>query len=417
MTLSRGVKVLVDIGRSQAVNFRNLVTGRPLTAPSLGSMTLDHDDVVLARTWLRDRSRWKERVVVDHYETDFANWNGSRFAFAFMGGRVALSACIHALGLQPEEEVILPGYTCIVVANAFHFAGVRTIYSDIELDTYGLDVNGVEEKITTRTRAILLQHLYGLVCRDYEAIIDLARRHDLWIIEDCAHSTGATYKGIKVGNFGDVAFYTSEQSKVFNTIQGGIAVTNNNNLAEKLKEYYLQAPVPDEDWIEKQLSNVIMSYYLYKHPKRWLFGDMIEILYGKKRVVSTTKEEENGIKPIHYGQKMPDPIAAIGLNQLGKIDRYNKYRRQAAKYWDEWCDLNGYKKPLIIKNSNPIYLRYPVLVEPEKKADTSWAREKLGVELGVWFTSQLHPVKCDIKACPNAERAVNQCINFPCLME
>ena len=77
----------------------------------------------------------------------FAKWNGSKYAFAFMGGRVALSSCIYALDLQPGDEVILPGYTCVVVPNAFQFADIKTKFCDIELDTYGLDASLIEEKI------------------------------------------------------------------------------------------------------------------------------------------------------------------------------------------------------------------------------------------------------------------------------
>jgi perosamine synthetase len=202
-------------GRDQARNLRNIICSRPLMTPSLGSMTLDQDDVDIASAWLHNRERWGEGEIVSRYEFEFGCWNGSKHAFAFMSGREALSACIHALGLQAGDEVILPGYTCIVVPNAFHYAGVKTVYSDIELETYGLHVAQLEAKITVKTRAILVRHLYGLVCRDYEAILDLARCHGLKVIEDCAHSTGAEYKRLKVGNRGDVAFYSSEQSKVF----------------------------------------------------------------------------------------------------------------------------------------------------------------------------------------------------------
>src|SRR3989304_4500748 len=131
-----------------------------------------------------------------------ARGNVSRHAFAFLGGRVALSACIHALGLAPGDEVILPGYTCVVVPNAFHYAGVRTVYADIELETYGLDAARAEEKITPNTRAILLHHMYGLVCRDYEDILALARRRGIRVIEDCAQSTGAGFGCAKGGDRG-----------------------------------------------------------------------------------------------------------------------------------------------------------------------------------------------------------------------
>ena len=407
------LKALARFGYHQSKNVVKLFLGYPLTTPSLGSVTLDHDDLLIAKSQLRNKENWFNPNTVREYESAFANWNGSKYAFAFMGGRVALSACIYALNLKSGDEVILPGYTCVVVPNAFHFAGVKTIYSDIELDTYGLEASLIEEKITPKTKAILLHHLYGLVCRDYEKIIKIARKHKLYVIEDCSQSTGAVFKNRKIGNFGDVAIYSSEQSKVFTTIQGGLAVTNDDLLAGRLKEYYDQVSYPDTKLIDKQLHSVIINYYSNKDSQRWWKGDLIRLLYIDKIIISTTKEEERGIKPAYYGCKMPSSIAAIGLNQLKKIDHYNEQRQQTAKKWDKWCENNGYKKPLIIQNSVPVYLRYPVMVESEKKSDTSWAYKELGVSLGAWFVSNIHPATWRVNGCPNADRAVKQCVNFP----
>lgn len=281
------IKPILHIGYRQFKNIIKLILGRQLTTPSLGSMTLDLNDVRLARNWLKRRKDWYRTNEVVKYNKQFAKWNGSEYAFSFMGGRVALSACIYALALQEGDEVILPGYTCVVVPNAFHYAGVETIYCDIELDTYGLDATKIEDKITQRTKAIMLHHLYGLVCRDYEEIISIARKNGLKIIEDCAQSTGAEYRGVKVGNRGDVAIYSSEQSKVFNTIQGGMAITNNDELAEGLKEYYDKQPYPDNDWIEKQLYNVILNYYRFKNPQRWWRGDLVEMFVMETYVLVT----------------------------------------------------------------------------------------------------------------------------------
>lgn len=407
------LKALARFGYHQAKNIAKLFLGYPLTTPSLGSVTLDHDDLLIAKNQLKNKKDWFKPDTVKEYESAFAQWNGSKYAFAFMGGRVALSACIHALGLKSEDEVILPGYTCVVVPNAFHFAGVKTVYNDIELDTYGLDASLIEDKITPNTKAIFLHHIYGIVCRDYEKIIQIARKHNLYVIEDCAQSTGAVFKKRKIGNLGDVAIYSSEQSKVFTTIQGGIAVTNDDLLAGRLKDYYDQAGYPDAKLIDKQLHSLIINYYSYKDSRRWWKGDLIRLLYRDKIIISTTKEEENGMKPSCYGCKMPSPIAAIGLNQLKKIEHYNEQRRQTAKKWDKWCENNRYKKPLIIQNSVPVYLRYPVMVEPEKKSDTSWAYKELGVSLGVWFVSNIHPANWQVDGCPNADLAVKQCVNFP----
>ncbi|MDY6987196.1 MAG: aminotransferase class I/II-fold pyridoxal phosphate-dependent enzyme [Thermodesulfobacteriota bacterium] len=386
-----------------------------MTTPPLGSVTLDLDDVATAKRELRDTEGWFGPQGLKEYQETFAGWNGSKCAFAFMGGRVALSACIHALGLNPDDEVIVPGYTCVVVPNAFHFAGVKTVYTDIELDTYGLDAALIEKKLTSKTRAILLHHLYGLVCRDYEYIVDIARRHGLYVIEDCAQATGAIFKNRKVGNLGDMAFYSSEQSKVFTTIQGGVATTNNDTLSKGLKAYWDQAPYPEKALVRKQLHNLVINYFTYKDPQRWWKGELLRLMHEDKRIISTTKEEEKGIRPSYYGCKMPSAIAAIGLNQLKKIDDYNDIRRETAKKWDRWCDANGYTKPFVVPNSSPVFLRYPVMVEAEKKCDTAWALKELGVSLGVWFVSNIHPASWPVEGCPNAYRAVESCVNFPTL--
>ncbi len=411
-------KAILAASYHQVRNFAALLSGQPLTMPGLVSMTLDQDDIVLVRSLLRDRSVWYDNNAVRKYETDFARWNGSEYAFSFMAGRAALSACIHALGLVPGDEVILPGYTCVAVPNAFHFSGVRPVYCDIELDTYGLDASLIERVITPRTRAILLHHLYGLVCRDYEEILSIAHKNGLRVIEDCAHATGAKYKGVNIGNRGDVAFYSSEHSKVFNTNQGGIAVTNNPRFGDKLREFYDSAAYPDEPWIEKQLYNVLLDYWQHKHPKRWLLKDIAEILYGHKRLISTTKEEERGIRPGYYGRKMPGAIARIALNQLKKIDAYNEIRRTTARRWDAWSERRGYKKPVVIPDSVPVYLRYPLMVTEGEKQDTSRISKELGVAVGVWFVSNIHPVPgATIEGCPHADQAVRQCINLPCILE
>lgn len=414
--MKRFFKATARAGYHQLNNVYRLGKGEPLSPSSLIAQTLDEDDVELARSWLKKRDDWYCHADVEQYQKEFANWNGSTYAYSFMGGRVALSAIIYALGLKLGDEVIVPGYTCVVVPNAFHYQGIKPVYSDIELDTYGLDASLIEAKINSNTKAIMLHHLYGLVCRDYEEIVSIARRHDLFVIEDCAHSTGAIYKGKKVGNLGDAAFFSSEQSKVFTTIQGGIATTNDAAVAAKINEYYEKASFPDEERIDRLLHSVILNYYRFKHPQRWWRRDWADITLGGKELLSTTKEEEQGIRPDFYGQKMPAPLAALGINQLDKIDTYNVNRREAAQKWDCWCDQNGYKKPLVVFDSIPVFLRYPVLGEPEKKENTAWARKDPGVNLGVWFVSNVHPVSWVVDNCPNANKAVDQCINFPCLL-
>ncbi|MBX0330769.1 aminotransferase class I/II-fold pyridoxal phosphate-dependent enzyme [Oscillochloris sp. ZM17-4] len=408
-------RVIRAVGRGQVRNLWYLANRLPLQAPSLTSMTLDADDLAVARRWLRHRTDWDACEPVARFEAAFAQWNGSAAAYAFMSGREALSACLTALDLRPGDEVAIPGYTCVVVPNALSYAGLTPIYADIEHETYGLDVTSLERRITPRTKAILLQHLFGLVCRDYEAILDVARRHGLPVIEDCAHATGAAYRGVNVGNYGDIAFYSLEQSKVLTTIQGGIATTNRADLAARLADIRDAAPLPDDTWIDRQLHQVALNYYRFKHPSRWWLGDLWYLRYGHTELISTTDGEIDGRRPPYYGRRMAAPIAALGMSQLAKVDAYNSRRRATAARWDAWCDAQGLAKPLVLPGSRPVYLRYPVLVRPEQKQDLRWAMRSLGVKPGVWFVSHRHPAPGVVAGCPQADEAVARCINLPCL--
>ncbi len=416
MSQMSALKAIVKTGLHQVENLSRVARGLPLTTASLASMTLDWDDVELAFKSLEDRSGWTDGSVVSAYEDAFARWNGSRFAYAFMGGRVSLSACISALGLTAGDEVIIPGYTCVVVPNAFEYEGITPVYCDIELDTYGPDLADLRRKLSDRTRAVMLHHLYGLVCRDYDEICDFAESHGLHVIEDCAHATGAEHRGRKVGTRGIVSFYSSEQSKIFNTILGGIAVTDDPDIAAKLEAYYRACPSPSARQIEHLLMNVALSYYELKDPNRWWRGDLANIRYGRNRVISTTMEEQAGIRPASYAQRMPAPIAALGLNQLRKIDAYNETRRATAERWAEWCDAHACPKPYVVPGSNPVFLRYPTLVPPAKKRDTRWALRDPGVTLGVWYLTHTHPAPRPVAGCPNADRAVAGCVNFPSIL-
>lgn len=402
--------------RHQRANLRKLATGEPVRVAPLGGMTLDLDDVRIARACLHDQSGWSDVEPVLRFQDEFARWNGSRHAFAFMGGRVALSACLYALGLGLGDEVVLPGYTCVVVPNALKFAGVTPAYCDIELETYGPDVASVEAAVTPRTRAILLHHLYGLVCRDYEALLDLAKRRGLAVIEDCAHATGARYRGARIGNAGTVAFYSSEQTKVFSTIQGGVAVTNDDRLATRMREFWERCPDPGSRRIEALLRNLVIQHYTYKHPQGWWLGDVMEVLHGAPELISTTPEEMRGERPAEYGCRMSAPVALLGSNQIRKLDGYNQRRRATAMRWDAWCSERGHTPPRVVPDSQPVYLRYPVMVPPERKRDVSWGHRELKADIGVWFRGSIHPLEGVLPGLPRAAAAVASCVNLPCLI-
>ena len=380
------------------------------------SATLGQDDVTIAQEWLQTpRTHWYEKQLVNEWQDEFANWLDIKQTFAFMGGRASLYAVVQALNLQPQDEVIIPAFTCQAVVNAYRFHGVIPRYADIELQTYGLDIDSVKKMYTSKCKAIMLQYTFGLVSRDIEALVQFAREKQLYIIEDCAHALGASYKEQKLGTLGDIAIFSSERSKIINTIHGGIVATNNQNLIERMQQIYKHAPLPSEEKIERLLNTVIQNYGLYHQDAQTT--NLVTQQFTQEDVLPQMFEDElRGEFSAHYQEKMCEPVAALSLNQFEKKDKFHIQRMEASKKWDAWCDALGYAKPLVIKGSIPTFLRYPVLVAPEKKKNLSWIEKELNITAGVWFTSACHPAPLEPENCPNGARAAKECINLPTIL-
>jgi perosamine synthetase len=413
--LRHRLAMLARIARSQAINVRNVARGSPLTYQGASAMTIDDDDLALAARLLDDRSGWADAAPVEALEREFAAWNGSRSAAAFVSGRVALRASLDALGMAPGDEVVVPGYSCVVVANALRAAGVRPVFADIELDTYGLDKDALRRSISPRTRAVLIHHLYGYVTRDLDDLLEIARGHGLAVVEDCAQAAGAEYRGRKVGNFGDVAVFSGDPSKPFTCVQGGIAASNDEHLASRLAEIRRMAPRHTDATIGNRLRNVALNYTLSKDPQRWWKADLAWMWHGDEYHFGIPSDEVAGAPPADAGYRMSAPVARLASNQLRKLDHYNERRRANARRWDAWCDAAGFTKPAVLAGSTPIVLRYPVLVTAEMKRDLRWAYRTLGVVPGTWFVTHLHPAPGRLEGVPNATAAVERCINFPTL--
>jgi dTDP-4-amino-4,6-dideoxygalactose transaminase len=192
-----------------------------------------------------------------------------------------------------------------------------------------------------------------------------------------------------------------------------MATTNDASIAIKLKKYYDESGKMSPDEIQGLLKSVFILYHRYKNSLGWLTGDIYYLLFGKRFSNSTTQLEINGSQPPNYRQRMSAPVAVLGLNQLKKIDKYNEKRRITAESWMKWCLAKGYVPPRVIENSQPVFLRFPFLVNPKLKLGTKWLMRELKVQPGVWFISNLHPANGTIPGCPNAAKAVAQCINLP----
>lgn len=171
------------------------------------------------------------------FEEKWAAYCGCRFGVSTTNGTSALHTALAACDIGPGEEVIVPSYSFIASAFCALQAGAIPVFADVRRETHTIDPEDIERKITPRTRAILPVHLYGIPC-DMDPIMDIARRHNLFVIEDCAQAHGSEYKGKKVGSIGHAGAFSFCQSKHFTTGgEGGCVVTNDETIAWKARSF------------------------------------------------------------------------------------------------------------------------------------------------------------------------------------
>lgn len=408
MNLHRRARAAGGLARGLFHDLAAATRGAPDPRP-IGGATLGEADLTVVRDALRGRHA--DPGEVTRYERAFAAWNGSRHASAWAAGRVALAAILQALDLPPGAEVILPAYTCVVVPNAVRAARLTVRWADIELDTYGLDLEAARRAIGPPTRAIVLQHAYGYVSRDAAAIRELARSRGLRVIEDCAHSTGAIEAGVRVGNLGDAAFYSTEKSKVMCTVHGGVAVTNDPTIAARLEAIAAKASTVSPARVEHLLRQAehLVAARRGRLAARWSAFRRCASL----DIASTTTEEVCGAPPPDAGLRLAPPLAAIGRTQLDAIDDWNDRRRAQASRWADWADARELGGPLVTPGSTPVALGYPIRVTPAEKADPRPLERAVGAHVGRWFLGTEHPRVGVAPGCPNAATAVDQCVYLP----
>jgi perosamine synthetase len=375
--------------------------------------TLQEDDVRIAKNLLENNNRWLDPNPVSEVEKWLAQWLGVKKAFGFMGGRAALYNIVKALGLSRGDEVILPGLTCQVVVNAFEYNHVKCVHADIERETFNMDVKKFSQKVTSKTKAVLLQHTFGIPARDTLAIVSLAKKLGLIVIEDVAHGLGGKLNQKKLGTFGDVAFFSSERTKIINTIHGGFAACSDEAISTRLEEISRKAQVPDMNRIENLLNTLLHCYYTKVHEDRMNLTNMAQRKYGQSLIPQMTDAEFNGQFEQMYTLKMPGAVGELALNQLKKFESFIPLRQQAALKWHKWALNNGYGVANPGKDSDCTWLRYPVIVPEHKKKDTSWIEKELGMEPGVWFQTPCHPQIRKINDIPVGWDVANTIINLP----
>ncbi|MCL1801322.1 MAG: DegT/DnrJ/EryC1/StrS family aminotransferase [Promicromonosporaceae bacterium] len=200
-----------------------------LANPTLDGNEKRYVNETLDSTWISSAGEFLPR-----FEAAVAEMAGTEFAIATNNGTTALHLALAALGIGPGDEVIVPTLTYIASANSAKYVGATPVLADSEPDTFNLDPADVERRITARTRAIMPVHLYGRPAQ-MDAIMELARKHNLLVVEDAAEAHGAEYHGKRVGSFGNAGVFSFFGNKIITTGEGGAVTTNDAALAERLR--------------------------------------------------------------------------------------------------------------------------------------------------------------------------------------
>ena len=305
---------------------------------------------------------------VKAFEEAFAEMCGVQYAIATSSGTTALHVALLANDIGPGDEVITTPFTFISTANSVLFTGACPVFVDIDPVTFNIDVNQIEAAITPRTKALLPVHLFGLMA-DMDAIMDIARRHHLVVIEDACQAHGAEYHGQRAGSFGTGTF-SLYPTKNITSAEGGMVTTDDPEIAQSSREIHHHG-------MGKQ-------YYHYR---------------------------------LGFNFHMTDVHAAIGLAQLQKLARFNAARAANAKFYDE--HLQGVITPTAPAGYKHIYHQYTIRV-PNGKRDALRAHLKeRDIGSGVYYPLCIHKQPYYIKdlgydqTLPVAEQATREVLSLP----
>lgn len=349
-------------------------------------------------------------------------WNaseGGRVQISyFWKGRVALYAILEALGIGSGDEIIVPGFTCVVVPQAVRFRGARPVYVDIDVKTLNLDPEQLDAAISSRTKAIIVQHTFGLPA-DIESVKAKVIPRGIKVIEDCAHTLDSVYQGKKVGTLGDAAFFSTQWSKPFTTGLGGIAVTSDAELGTRLGqlEQKYQFPSAKESLVLRlQLS---LHRALFRPSLYWTARAALNTLSGLGLFIGSSSVQELwSDKPSDYEKRMASFQVKAVKQGLAHRDENAAHRRKLTRTYMNLAQALSLSTISIPRDADPVMLRYPVLVSHRDQVleQAQWQR----VEIGDWFVSPLHPLLEGWEElgyrpgqCPAAESAAKEIINLP----
>ena len=274
-----------------------------------------------------------EGPFVRRFEEEFSSRVERKHGIAVANGSGALDIAVKAVGIGPGDEVIMPTFTIISPALSVVSAGATPVLVDSDPVTWNMDVTQIEDKITSRTKAILVVHIYGLPV-DMDPVLDIAQRHGLIVIEDAAEMHGQTYKGRPCGSFGEISTFSFYPNKHVTTGEGGMIVTDDDELADRCRS-------------------------------------LRNLCFGKER---RFVHEDLG-----WNYRMSNLQAAVGLAQLERLDEFvGRKREMGRRYTELLSDVPGIRLPLASTDyAENIYWVYGIVLDDSVKLDAEQAMDKL----------------------------------------
>jgi UDP-4-amino-4,6-dideoxy-N-acetyl-beta-L-altrosamine transaminase len=288
-----------------------------------GRQSIDEDDIqaviqVLKGDWLTTGP------TVSTFEKAVADYLGAKEAVAVNSGTAALHAATYAAGIGPGDEVIVPPITFVASANCVLYMGGMPVFADVIRGTLNLDPQDVERKITPKTKAIIAVDYAGQPC-EHDALRTLANKHHLIVIEDASHALGATYKGHKIGTLHEMTTLSFHPVKHITTAEGGMVVTNNSDLATKMRSF--------------RTHGIDVDFHKREEAGLWLYD----------------------VVALGYNYRLPDVNCALGISQLNKLDTWLKRRHAiAAQYSQAFADVPEIETPFAIPECEPAWHLYVI---------------------------------------------------------
>jgi len=392
------------------------------------SPNTEKDDIELAfklmsRPWL-----WKKGKAIEQLENEFKSYLGVKHAVSFNSGRSAFLAILESLPFNNKDlscsltsapkEVMLQSFTCNAASNPIIWSGLKPVYQDVDKNNFNIDLKSLKMKLTSRSRAVVVQHTFGLPV-NMDEVLEFCRKNDLILIEDCAHSLGASYKGKKVGTFGKAAFFSFSRDKVISSVYGGMAVTDDDELAKQLRIFQEKIGYPSYLWIFQQLLHPVLMNRIIL-PTYGFLGKYLLVLFQWFNILSKAVhwKEKRGKKPGYFPRRLPNALAILAFNQFKKLDRFNEHRKEIARFYFENLKDTTFILPPVYADRESIFLRFPIRhYNAHQIIRDAWRKNML---IGDWYTTVIapHDTKMDkleyyFGDCPRAEDLSKETLNLP----